>query len=140
MNLRFLAFTLCILKCTAGVAAEFFVAPNGNDSNPGTRSRPFRSFEQAQQAVRARRAARPDSGVTVTFQAGTYVLAHALEFTAADSGASAQQPVLYRAKPGASVVISGGRVISGWVADPEHPGAWKARAGDPTTPGGHGRF
>src|SRR5262249_4026665 len=49
---------------------------------------------------------------------------------------SAQQPVRYRAKPGASVIISGGRAITGWQPDAQRPGVWKARAGNPTAPAG----
>jgi len=105
--------------------SEFFVAPNGQDSNPGTVQSPFASFQRAQQAVRAERAAHPDEPVTVTFHAGEYQLDKTIEFTGADSGASADRPVRYRAEPGASVVISGGRAIAGWEADPERPGVWK---------------
>ena len=42
-------------------------------------------------------------------------------------------PVRYRAESGATVIISGGRVISGWTEDAEHAGVWKARAGAPET-------
>jgi len=35
-----------------GFAAEFYVAPSGNDANPGTRSRPFATPERARDEVR----------------------------------------------------------------------------------------
>src|SRR4029077_1715645 len=64
-----------------------------------------------------------------------------LQFTAVDSGASTQQVVRYRAKPGASVIISGGRWIAGWMPDPQEPGTWKTRAGDRAeSAGGHWGF
>src|SRR5262249_14729349 len=70
------------------MAAQFFVAPDGKDDNPGNRARPFGSFKRAQQAVRTEREAHPAKGVTVVFLAGTYELDGPVEFTAADSGAS----------------------------------------------------
>jgi hypothetical protein len=123
-----------LLLGTMTIAArtgELFVAPNGADANPGTRARPFATCPRAQQAVRAERTAHPDQGVTVTFLKGSYLLDRTLEFTPADSGASAEQPVRYRAEPGAEVVISGGRRITGWQPDAQRPGVWKARAAEP---------
>jgi hypothetical protein len=112
-------------------AAEFYVAPHGNDSHSGTRGYPFASFQRAQQAVRAERIAHPDRGVTVTFRAGRYELPEPIEFTPADSGASTNQPVCYRAARGTEVVFSGGRLITGWQADAQRRGVWKTRVAEP---------
>jgi len=120
-------------------ASEFFVAPGGNDSNPGTRRSPFASFGRAQAAVRAERKARPGEAVEVTFDGGVYRLEQPLEFTPADSGASVDRPVRYRARAGESVVISGGRPITGWKIDPERPGTWKTRAVVPGAAGAAGQ-
>ncbi len=122
---------LLSLSWTGSNAAEFYVAPNGQDANPGTASKPFASFARAQRAVRAERAAHPDQGATVTFRAGRYELKETLEFTPVDSGASAAQPVIYRAAPGAAVIFSGGRPVRGWQADPQRPGVWKTRVAEP---------
>jgi hypothetical protein len=116
-------------------ASEFYVSPSGKDANPGTRAEPFASFERAQQAVRTERQAHPDEAIVVTFGEGIYHLEHPLEFTLADSGVSAERPVQYRAQPGKSVVISGGRRITGWQADPDRPGTWKTRAVVPGSAG-----
>lgn len=109
---------------------EFFVAPQGDDTHPGTRSLPFRSFQRAQAAVRAERRTHPDQGVIVTALPGRYELLEPLGFTAADSGASALHPVVYRAQPGGEVILSGGRLITGWQPDPDHPGLWRTRVTD----------
>jgi hypothetical protein len=127
MTTRLLIGTLLQLACISTFGAEFFIAPKGSDQNPGTSRKPFASFERAQQAVRAERAQHPDAGVTVTFRAGVYPLSKALEFTAADSGFSEALPVIYRAQPGADVVISGGKRINGWSRDPNRQNVWKAR-------------
>ena len=116
----------------SGRAAEFFVAPTGNDSATGTAAQPFASFARAQAAVRSARKAKPDEGVTVTFNAGVYAIDHPLQFTPLDSGVSAQQPVIYRAAPGAEVTVSGGYQVTGWQADSDHRGVWKARLETPS--------
>ena len=131
MNLRLLAMTLLSLKCATTGATEFFVDPEGQDTNPGTRSKPFGTFARAQEAVRTERAAHPDMGVTVTFQPGVYRLRDRLRFGPEDSGRSTDLPVVYRAKPGASVIISGGRDITGWQSDPKDPSVWRTRVGHP---------
>lgn len=130
---------------TAGVtpdsATEFFVAPGGDDANPGTRAAPFRTFPRAQQAVRAERRSRPDGGVTVTFLPGRYELQATLVFDATDSGVSPTRPVLYRAAAGGEVVFSGGRRLTGWEPDTTRPGVWKTRVpGAAAADGVSGRF
>src|SRR5690348_11947477 len=74
MNVRLLTLTLINIACATAPATEFFVSPNGNDQNPGTRSKPFASFQRAHEAARAERANHPQNAVTVTFRAGIYTL------------------------------------------------------------------
>jgi hypothetical protein len=81
-------------------AAEFHVAPDGRDSNPGTSALPFASFHRAQAAVRQARVQSPKEEVIVHFKPGQYDLAGPLHFTAIDSGYSADQPVRYISEPG----------------------------------------
>src|ERR1041385_5752163 len=116
-NMRPLAILVIATTFAAASATEFFVAPDGQDTNPGTRSKPFGTFARAQEAVRNERSARPEEGVTVTFQPGIYHLRSRLRFGPEDSGRSEDLPVKYRAKPGSSVIISGGRDIGGWQTD-----------------------
>lgn len=64
MNLRLILSVLAL--ATVGLsAAEFYVAPDGRDANPGTQAKPFATFHRAQEAARAERAQRPGQGVTV---------------------------------------------------------------------------
>ncbi len=118
-------FVLCF---SASVfSANFFVAPEGNDANPGTRAKPFGSLGRAQQAVRGERKAHPEEAVRVNFGKGVYQLGETLRFTAEDSGASAERPVRYAAEEADGAVISGGKSITGWQPDSARPGTWKAR-------------
>ena len=113
-------FLLVVSLSASAFGAEFFVAPDGNDANPGSGSKPFATFHRAQQAVRATRKSVPEEAVTVTFRRGTYHLTQTLEFTAEDSGAAALKPVRYVGENGGEVVISGGRRITGWQRDGQH--------------------
>ncbi len=117
------------LLCFSGVAypAQFYVAPNGNDANPGTSAKPFATFARAQEAVRGERKLHPDQAVKVVFRKGIYALEKTLRFTAEDSGASATRAVQYAAEAEGQTVLSGGKTITGWERDSTRPGVWKAK-------------
>ena len=85
-------------------AADFHVAPNGNDANPGTAEKPFATLEKARDARRGQ------GGGTVWLDAGTYSQDKMFLLGPEDSG-TPDAPVVYRAKEGADVRISGGRTI-----------------------------
>ena len=94
-------------------AVEFFVAPQGDDSNPGTREKPFASLEKARDAIRALKTKGGLPGpVGVRLLPGEYPVPKTLELTVADSGTT-QAPIVYRAeKKGAAVLYGGTRLTS----------------------------
>lgn len=95
------------------LAREFFVAPDGRDSAPGTAQQPFATLARAREAVRAlkREEGRlPAGGVAITLRDGTYQLTAPFELTAADSG-TAEAPVVYRAAAGAQPRLHGARLL-----------------------------
>jgi hypothetical protein len=112
---RYWLKTICLTIWCAGPALfahEFYIAPGGSDQNPGTVKAPFKTLERAQQAVRT--ADRRDPGETVVYlRGGTYNLDKTIEFDAGDSGTETH-PVVYRAYPDETPVISGGKKITGW--------------------------
>ena len=55
-----------LLLCWHAYAAEFFVAPAGNDQDPGTLEKPFATVQRAQAAA--------VPGDTVYLRGGTYVM------------------------------------------------------------------
>ncbi|HEY0862741.1 MAG TPA: right-handed parallel beta-helix repeat-containing protein [Lacunisphaera sp.] len=72
------------------------------------------ALDQARLAARAYLAAHDLRGdLVVELQAGTYELAAPVRFDAADSGENGFA-VVYRSAPGAEVILSGGRRITGW--------------------------
>jgi hypothetical protein len=108
-----------------GSAAEqpgltFYVSPQGKDAWTGKLASPnrqgsdgpFATLTAARDAIRPLIAAGqlPRGGVTVMVQAGEYTLTDSFELTAADSG-SPTRPIIYRAAPGATVRIIGGRTL-----------------------------
>lgn len=91
----------------------FYVSTDGDDTNSGTRNRPFASVLGAQQAVRKFRQGHPNKPVKVLIAAGAYRLTEAIHFTAEDSGTESA-PVSYVAMTNKSPVFSGGVVLTGW--------------------------
>lgn len=115
-----LAGVMCCLSSLANTT--FYVAPDGNDTwtgrlpqpNAAKSDGPLASLEGARDAVRALKAAGElAEAVTVEVRGGTYALNRTLVFTAEDSGVEGR-PVTYRAHPGESVVLTGGRPVTGW--------------------------
>ena len=99
---------LAALLLPALHAAEIHVAPSGNDSNPGSETKPLATLAAAQQKARGLVKREP---VTVQVHAGTYYLSEALRLTAADSGCT------YTAAPGEQPVISGSEPLTlDWTA------------------------
>lgn len=111
------------LATTVASAADFYVAPCGNDAQPGTADRPFATLVRARDAVRGLKAKGPlAEPVRVNVAGGDYTFTEPLELEPLDSG-SAQAPVIYQAQPGQQPVLSGGRRIGGW--QPADNGLWK---------------
>jgi len=117
MNTRVsrITFALLALVAAGATAADFHVAPNGDDRNPGTKEKPFATPARAMGAVRALVSAGLKSDVRVVLRGGTYILGAPLVFTSVDSG-SPHHAITYAAAPGETVTISGGREITNWVA------------------------
>lgn len=126
MKLAVLAIGLVLGLHAMARGAEFYVAPNGRDTNPGTQSKPFATLERARDAIRALAGSgQPElvggaGGATVWIRGGTYPLTATFELTRADSG-SKDCPVVYRAYPGETVYLTGGVEVSRFapVRDPK---------------------
>ena len=84
----------------AAFGQPYFVAPAGDDANPGTLEKPFASLQRAQLAVRQK------PGV-VFLRGGTYYLPETLVFTVQDSGTK-DASVIFQAYKNEQPVISGG--------------------------------
>jgi hypothetical protein len=111
----------------AAADADFYVAPGGDDGHPGTKSEPFKTLDRARDAVRELIARGLTRNVTVHLRGGTYRIGEPVVFGVQDSG-SDEFSITYAASPGEQPVISGGRPIGGWQANPD--GTWTASVAD----------
>ncbi len=94
-------------------AANYFVAPKGDDRNAGTIERPWATLAGARDGVRASGKLGREA-IVVNFASGVYYLDSTVVFSAEDSG-SVLAPVLYRAAAGQKVVLSGAtRLAAEW--------------------------
>ncbi|NLH15110.1 MAG: hypothetical protein GX455_00890 [Phycisphaerae bacterium] len=94
--------------------ADFFVSPQGNDTNPGTQDKPFATLEAARDALRALKAnPLPSGGVTIWLAGGDYPRTKTFELSSADSG-TADVPIIYRNIEKQIPRLLGGRKISGF--------------------------
>jgi hypothetical protein len=97
---KILLILLQIALALPVLGQPYYVAPTGNDSNPGTLEKPFATIERSQQAVRQKPG-------PVWLRGGIYYLPQKLVFRAEDSG-SKVAPVVYQAYGQEQAVISGG--------------------------------
>jgi hypothetical protein len=116
---RFLAFVFVLSAFALRLAAlDLYVAPNGNDANPGTAARPFSTVARARDAIRALKSAGglPSGGVTVWLDGGEYNQGGTLVFDSRDSG-TASSPISYASLPGTQARITGAAALDpSWFA------------------------
>lgn len=67
------------------IRGDFVVAPTGDDGNPGTLERPFRSLAKVRDAGRALKREQPAQPVTVLIRGGTYDQHESIVFSGRDS-------------------------------------------------------
>lgn len=89
------------LMATGG---DYHVAPNGNDQNPGTASKPFATLEAARD--KARRTPGPH---TILLSPGRYFNSGSIVLDDRDSGLT-----LRGMQPGATAEVYGGLPVTGW--------------------------
>lgn len=109
--------TLSVSVPPPPASASYYVATNGSDSADGSQGSPFATLQRAQLAMQ-------QFSIKVTqIDAGTYYLTSPLALTSLDKGET------WEAVPGATVVLSGGQVLSGW--NNEGNGIYSASAAHP---------
>jgi len=141
-----LVVVAAILSWSAVHAAEFYVATDGADTNPGTKGKPFATLERARDVVRTLNRAGHREDVTVWIRGGVYPLSKTVVFGIEDS-APEGHTVTYAAYAGEEPIFTSGANITGWKKLDTPPPALPAEAGDhvwvadvPETRGGGWRF
>ena len=118
--MKAMATALAFLAVTAP-GTTLFVAPDGNDAWSGTQDRPdaartdgpLRSLTAARDRARLLRRGSPGQGVEIVLRGGLHCLDEPLVLGPEDSGSPAA-PTVWRAYPGETATISGGRRIADW--------------------------
>jgi hypothetical protein len=116
-----------VLACCGAALAgtDLYVSPAGNDAWSGRRAEPnaaksdgpLASLVGARDAVRAaRKAGAAPTPITVWVRGDTYFLTRPLQLTAEDGGTPAS-PIVYRAVPGETPILIGGRAVTGFTID-----------------------
>ena len=91
------------------------VSIHGSDQNAGAIDHPLATLRGVRNRLRQLRLTRPlTHGATVLIHAGDYSFDESLELTAEDSGASPEHPIVYRAAPGETVRLLGGKRVTDW--------------------------
>ncbi len=112
-SLSLLAPDLSLVKGTGNVMAEFFISPDGNDLNLGTKDQPFATIQHARDEIRLLN--REMTGqIIVNLREGTFRIQDTIEFTEIDSGSNGYE-IIYRAYNEEKPIISGGVEVFGFV-------------------------
>jgi len=93
--------TLLFLSTTNLFAAQYFVSPSGNDANPGTRAKPWKTADHACMQARP--------GDTVFFLEGIY-----RQTLSPQRDGLPGKPISFLAAPGQTVVFSGCDPVTDW--------------------------
>jgi len=110
-----------------GPNGPIYVAPDGDDSNPGTLDQPLATLEKARDLVRTMNSAMTED-ITVYLRGGTYPLTSTVTFSNADSG-NGDLYVEYVAYEGERPLITGGQPITGWTVFDAANNIYSANAG-----------
>ncbi len=134
--IRLACVLFALVGCAALAAADLnlYVATGGNDAwsgrldqaNAAKTDGPLQTLAAAQQKVRALRLASPSEPIHVILRGGTFFLPETLVLGPEDSGTAAA-PVTWQAYRGETVLLSGGRPITG-LTETKRDGrrAWQA--------------
>ena len=91
---------------------DFYVSTQGKDTHPGTKDKPFRTFERAREEIRTHKKHHKDSGsFTVWIRGGAYHRTGTFILSQKDSGTE-KAPVKYRAFEHEKVHLIGGKEIT----------------------------
>ncbi|MBK9575590.1 MAG: right-handed parallel beta-helix repeat-containing protein [Fibrobacteres bacterium] len=101
-----------LLSSALATAADFYVSPSGDDTNPGTLAAPFKTLTKARDAVRGINANQSED-IHVYLRGGTYPIAKPIEFTPADGGTGGHR-IVYEAYGKEIPVLNGGTLVTGW--------------------------
>ncbi len=120
-----LLFLFIFMLVTTDIKAQFYIAPNGRDSNPGTKEKPFASLISARNAVRKLKNRSPQNkNIVIHIAEGVYIMDEPLILNTEDGG-SDKYPIIYQAEKGKMPIFSGGKQINGFKVNKD--GIWEVQ-------------
>ena len=97
-------------------AAEIYISPAGNDTNAGTKEKPFATLQAAIRKARNLRRLNDESikgGIHIILRGGVYTVLETVVLRPEDSG-NDESPTWIEAAPNEKPILSGGVTISHW--------------------------
>lgn len=116
-----------LLFLASHAIAQIHVSPHGNDSNPGTLTRPLRTLQKARDLARTRNR-RMTADLRIYLEPGTYRLTEPFVLDTRDSGSGGHSIIYQSAHSGDLAVISGGVPLTGWKLVDRARNLWSAPA------------
>lgn len=111
-NILLAVIFICLLQTK--LSAQFYIAANGNDNNPGTKELPLASLTGARNTIRTYRTTNGLAApITVIVKEGKYEMTEPFLLFPEDGGTK-EFPIIYRAEKDAKPVFSGGKTITGF--------------------------
>lgn len=112
---RLITVLFCFFALAAN-AADIYVAPTGNDRNPGTKEQPLATLQAAIRKARDLRRLNNENtkgGIHIILQGGVYSMLETVIIRPEDSGTE-ESPTYIEAANNEQPVLSGGVTITGW--------------------------
>ena len=106
---------LCSVSCNSQVTSKndnsvvFHVSLDGEDTNPGSETKPFRTLQHAQQVLKLNQL-KGKKMITVYLHEGVYAFDESLIFTDVDSGTK-DSPIVFTAYQDQTVKFIGGKEL-----------------------------
>lgn len=95
------------------LSQNLYLAPSGNDANPGTIEQPLATLTAARDKARILRAGNPQQPVEIIALEGEYLMLRPLELDQSDAGTEGS-PTVFKAAEGSKVIFRGGVAITGF--------------------------
>jgi len=94
------------------LAIDLYIATNGDDANPGSKQKPFRTLPAARDAIRKINKTMTED-IVVYIRGGLYNITETIEFLPQDSGFNGHK-IIYRAFNDETPIFSGGIELTNW--------------------------
>ncbi|MGM0620631.1 MAG: right-handed parallel beta-helix repeat-containing protein [Bacteroidota bacterium] len=108
---------------------EFYVAPDGNDENSGTRQRPFQTVARAVTAAQEFFQQNKNDECFIWLYPGNYFITNPLELNSAKLKIGNGHLYFWSVAEEEKPLISGGKNVTGWIENSE--GLWEAKISGP---------